>query len=119
MPIADQGARTQIPTVPTSGLELCVAIEFNGFSQDRKAEKGEEMSAMMKRTFIGLFAILLIVGGVWAQEETVVEEVEGVGEEQEIAQQEELGELGDFEPVRSKRSPSPPARPRSPSTMSR
>ncbi len=50
---------------------------------------------MMKRTVICVFAMLLMVGGVWAQEETPVEAVEGVSEEQEIAQRDELSEMGD------------------------
>ena len=50
---------------------------------------------MMRRTAVCLFSVLLMVGAVWAQEDSPVDEVEGVGEEQEIAQREELGEYGD------------------------
>ncbi len=48
---------------------------------------------------LGVLAVLLIGGLTWAQEEApaegVVEQVEGVPEEQEIAQRTELGEAGD------------------------
>ena len=50
---------------------------------------------MNRRTILCLFSVLLVVGAVWAQEESPVEEVEGVGEEQEIEQREELSEMGD------------------------
>lgn len=50
---------------------------------------------MMKRIVVCVFSLMLAVGVGWAQEEPVVDQVEGVGEEQELAQREELGEYGD------------------------
>jgi len=49
---------------------------------------------MMKRIVVCMFSLILAVGFGWAQE-APVDEVEGVGEEQEIAQRESLSEMGD------------------------
>ena len=50
---------------------------------------------MIKRTTVCLFVVLLFVGAGWAQDEPPVDQVEGVGEEQELAQRDDLGEYGD------------------------
>lgn len=96
MPPADIGISAAISTAPTTGSGRVYGVDFYCRYQNLRI-KGEEMSAMMKRTFVCLFALVLIAGFGWAQDESPVDEAEGVGEEQEIAQREEMGEYGDSE----------------------
>jgi len=53
------------------------------------------MSVRIRKVAMWCVVMMVAVGVGWAQEESPVDEIEGVGEEQEIAQREELGEFGD------------------------
>ena len=83
----DDHSRPRLSIPDLNGFELGFGVGyrygFQDFDRDQLDKGGEEMSAMITRTAVCLFSVLLVVGAGWAQEESTVDGVEGVGEEQE------------------------------------